>query len=165
MVWRVGANCYTTANRQPAQITAAVWHTLEGSAPSAVDWWTQSGTASAHIIIRRDGAIWLTVEPKDIAWHAGTNNDPNGGVYGRTPFWRAHNINGSSLGIECEGFAASTFPAAQIAAIRRVADWLTATYPIPRQHTFDQIAGHHAHSEISANRGDPGPHWDWAWVL
>lgn len=125
-----------------------------------MSWWNSSGGASAHLIVRRDGSVWLTVQPKDIAWHAGTDAST-----GRTPFWRTHNVNPHSLGIECEGFAAEPFPAAQVAAIRRVADWLTATYPIPRAHTVDQVAGHHAHSEISNQRGDPGPHWDWSWVL
>lgn len=125
-----------------------------------MSWWAQSQAASAHLIILRSGEVWLTVPLESVAWHAGTD-----GSTGRTAFWRTHNVNGQSIGVECEGFASQPFPSAQIAAIRQVADWLAATYPIPREHTLNKIAGHHAHAEISNQRGDPGPHWDWDWVL
>jgi hypothetical protein len=38
-------------------------------------------------------------------------------------------------------------------------------YQITRQHTFDAIDGHHAHGELSSSRTDPGPKFDWSWVL
>ena len=30
---------------------------------------------------------------------------------------------------------------------------------------LDAIDGHHAHGELSSSRTDPGPHFDWSWVL
>ena len=76
-----------------------------------------------------------------------------------------NSINPSSVGVELDGFAATGCTPDQAAACRRVSDWLTARYGILREHTFDQIDGHHAHSEISASRGDPGPLFEWRWVL
>ena len=108
----------------------------------------------------RDGEVVLNVQLENIAWHAGTDAS-----IARTPFWQRNNINAFSVGIELEGYAATGFTAPQYTSARRIADWLTATYPIPREHTLDQIDGHHLHSELSNQRHDPGPSFAWAAVL
>jgi N-acetyl-anhydromuramyl-L-alanine amidase AmpD len=154
-----------TVGRGGACVCSVVWHSLEGSADGAISWWESQGGASAHFIITRAGRILLTVPLEHTAWHAGTDGTPGSGVYGRTPFWRTHNVNQHSVGVELEGFAATGFTHEQAASARRLADWLTAQYPIPRAHTRDQYAGHHRHSEISAQRSDPGPFFQWEWVL
>jgi len=62
------------------------------------------------------------------------------------------------------GWTAS-YTQAQADACRNVSDWLTQHYQITRQHTVDAIDGHHAHGELSSSRTDPGPKFDWSWVL
>ena len=123
-------------------------------------WNDPTSSASAHLVILRDGSVVLTVELDNIAWHAGTDAS-----IGRTPFWQRNNINPFSVGIELEGFAVTGFTPQQFLAARRVADWLTAHYNIPREHTLDQIEGHHLHSELSNQRHDPGPTFSWQAVL
>jgi hypothetical protein len=147
----------------PRSIVAVVWHDMEGYLPGAIARWN-SGAAGAHLCILQSGEVVLTCKLEDVAWHAGTSNDPHSDTYGRNAYWRSHNINPYSVGIELEGFSNKPFTPAQQAAIQRVADWLTEKYGILRKHTFDQITGHHAHSELSAMRSDPGPGFDWDWV-
>lgn len=137
---------------------------MEGYLPGAIARWN-TGAAGAHLCILRDGSVVLTCELKNAAWHAGTDNNPLSGVYGRTPYWRAHNINPYAVGVELEGYVATGYTAAQMRAVRRVSDWLTVRFVIPRVHVQDQIAGHHFHSEISAARGDPGLLFSLAWAL
>jgi N-acetyl-anhydromuramyl-L-alanine amidase AmpD len=100
-----------------------------------------------------------------VAWHAGTQGTPKLNGYGRAPFWRANNINPYSCGVELEGVGADGFPEVQIEACIRVARWLTAAYAIRAEHTFDQIDGHHLHSDLSASRSDPGPNFPLARIL
>jgi N-acetyl-anhydromuramyl-L-alanine amidase AmpD len=146
------------------QLLAVVWHDMEGYLAGAIARFN-TGAAGAHLAVLRDGTIVRLRPFEDVTWHAGTNNDPRGGIYGRTGFWRTHNINPYSLGVELEGFAASGYTDAQAAAVSRIADYVTAVYGVPRQRTYDAIPGHHAHGDISANRSDPGPLFDWKWVL
>lgn len=146
-------------------LVSLVWHDMEGYLAGAIQRWN-TGAAGAHLCVLRSGEVVLTCLLDDTAWHAGTDGRPGSGVYGRTPYWRTHNVNPYSVGIELEGFAATGYTAAQAGACRRISDWFTAKYPaIPREHTFDQMAGHHAHGELSSSRSDPGPLFDWGWVL
>ncbi len=158
------AQAWQEATGVRRHIRAIVWHDMEGYLPGAIERWN-TGVAGAHLCILRDGTVVLTCDLRHVAWHAGTSHVPGSDTYGRTPFWRRTNINGYSIGVELEGFCATGYTPAQAAACRRVSDWLTARYGILREHTFDQIDGHHSHSELSAMRGDPGPLFDWRWVL
>jgi N-acetyl-anhydromuramyl-L-alanine amidase AmpD len=143
----------------PRVIRAVVWHDMEGWLPGALARWN-SGLAGAHLCILKDGTVVLTCKLEDVAWHAGTNDDPTGGTYGRTPFWRKTNLNPYSVGVELEGWADGRdggYTEAQIQSAIRVAKALTAQFRILPRHTFDQVDGHHLHAEISASRQDPGP--------
>lgn len=135
----------------PRPIKAIVWHDMEGYLPGAIARWN-SGVAGAHLCILTDGQIVLTVRLENIAWHAGTD-----AAVGRTPFWKTHNINAYSVGIEIEGFFIRGYTPAQINACIRLGRWLTAKYGILTEHTMDRIEGHHLHSELSNQRLDPGP--------
>lgn len=148
----------------PRPIQAICWHDMEGHLPGAIARWN-TGAAGAHLCVLEDGTIVRTVLIENIAWHAGTNNDPNGGLYGRTPFWRTHNINPYSIGIELEGFVASGYTQAQIDACVKIGIWAQATYGIAPVHTVDQIQGHHLHGELSSSRTDPGPLFPFAEIL
>lgn len=140
----------------PRTINGIVWHDMEGWLAGAIATWN-TGVAGAHLCILRDGSVVLTVALSNIAWHAGTNNVPGSGTYGRTPFWRSHNINPTSIGIELEGFVVSGYTPQQIDACVRVGVYLTRMYGIEPSRQYDNLEGHHLHSEISAMRSDPGP--------
>ena len=146
------------------QIRAIVWHAMEGQFARAIARWN-TGVAAAHLCILRTGEVVLTCPLEHAAWHAGTQASPSRPGYGRTAFWRRHNINPYSCGVELEGFSAVGFTDEQIAACIRVAGWLTDRFSIRPKHTIDQIDGHHLHSEISASRSDPGPCFPLARIL
>lgn len=120
--------------------------------------------ADAHLSILTTGEIVRTCLIENVAWHAGTNNDPTGDTYGRDFFWRNHNCNPFTIGVELEGFAGQPYTPAQRAAVKKIARWAEAKYDIKRVHTFDRYDGHHAHSELSSSRTDPGLTFDWTWV-
>ncbi len=142
----------------PRTIQAVVWHDMEGYLPGAIATWNQ-GNAGAHLCVLRNGTIVRTVRLEDVAWHAGTD-----AAIGRTAFWKGHNINPYSIGVELEGFTTSGYTAEQAAAVGRISDYVTIEYGVLRQHTLDQIPGHHAHSELSNQRADPGPLFSWGWI-
>ena len=142
---------------------AIVWHDMEGFLPGAIAEWNK-GKAGAHLAVLQNGEVVLTCPLEYVAWHAGTDNTPGSGKYGRTPFWRSHNVNPHSIGVEIEGFVTQPYTQAQAAAVRKIALWAKVKLSIVRVHTMDQIDGHHAHSEISSSRSDPGPNFDWTWV-
>lgn len=146
------------------QILGLVWHDMEGHLTGAISRWN-TGAAGAHLCVLESGEIVLTCPLEYVAWHAGSNNNPTGGMYGRTPFWRTHNANPYTIGVELEGFAGQPFTDRQIEAIRKISLWAEMKYGIKRKHTFDQYEGHHAHGEISSSRTDPGSTFDWEWVV
>jgi N-acetyl-anhydromuramyl-L-alanine amidase AmpD len=137
---------------------------MEGWLAGAIARWN-TGAAGAHLCILRSGEVVLTCKLEDVAWHAGTHGTPGRDGFGRTPFWQRNNINPHSVGIELEGFLTMGYTDEQAAASRRVSNWLTQKYDILRQHTTNRIDGHHTHGELSSSRSDPGPHFDWGWVL
>jgi N-acetyl-anhydromuramyl-L-alanine amidase AmpD len=161
---------YTPAAQVPGEwgvqrrIVALVIHDMEGYTPGAVSRFN-GGAAGAHFGVDADGTVWRFRPDADVTWHAGTNNNPSGGIYGRTPYWRTHNINPYSVGIEIAGFAAQGYTPAQYRSVRRLVDYYCAHYGIPRERTYDQLAGIHDHASISANRGDPGPLFKWEKIL
>lgn len=154
-------------------IIAAVWHDMQGYLAGAIQTWNLGG-AGADLCVLRSGEVVLVRgkvngvlrAPFEVAMYgAGTSSNPNSGTYGRTPFWRSHNINPHAVHVELEGFATTGYTAEQARACRRISDYFANVLGIRRAHTFDTIPGYHAHSELSAMRGDPGPLFDWAWVL
>jgi N-acetyl-anhydromuramyl-L-alanine amidase AmpD len=150
--------------RSPRTIRAIVWHDMEGLLADAVARFN-TGVAGAHFAICRNGDIVLLCRPENIAFHAGTDGIPGSETFGRTEFWRTHNINPHSVGIELEGFVGDEYTEEQIEACIALGRWLTRTFPIPVEHTFDRIEGHHAHSEISSQREDPGPNFPFERIL
>jgi N-acetyl-anhydromuramyl-L-alanine amidase AmpD len=143
----------------PRSIVSIVWHDMQGFLDGAISEWNK-GKAGAHLCILRNGTVVRTVKIEDAAWHAGTDADT-----GRTTFWRTHNINPYSVGVELEGFFESGYTIEQSWAVRKISRWFEQKYGVMRRHTWDQITGQHAHSEISNQRQDPGPMFDWEWVV
>ena len=98
--------------------------------------------ASAHFLIRRDGALVQFVPCARRAWHAGESS------------WRGRpRCNDYSIGIEVEGSGNVPFTDAQYGSLAALTRALRARYPI------GEIVGH---SDIAPGRKqDPGPYFDW----
>ncbi|APZ42747.1 1,6-anhydro-N-acetylmuramyl-L-alanine amidase AmpD [Acidihalobacter ferrooxydans] len=100
---------------------------------------------SAHLLIRRDGALAQYVSFLRRAWHAGVS------FYGR----RAR-CNDFSIGIELEGADEVPYTDAQYACLAAVVAALLHTYPTLAR---ERISGH---ADIAPGRKtDPGPSFDW----
>jgi N-acetyl-anhydromuramoyl-L-alanine amidase len=100
---------------------------------------------SAHLLIRRDGAILQFVPFGRRAWHAGQSS-----------FRGRPRCNDWSIGIELEGADTTPYADAQYVVLARVLNVLFAAYP---QLNARLVA---AHSDIAPGRkSDPGPAFDW----
>jgi len=132
---------------------------MEGYLEGSISHWN-TGAGGAHLCITREGLVVLTCELHNIPWHAGTSWSN-----GRTDFWRQNNINPFSIGIELEGFFTAPYTQQQIEACVRVGKYLKREFGIASRRTWDQIPGHHLHSELSSDRSDPGPHFNLEAIL
>ncbi len=104
--------------------------------------------ASAHVLIRRDGALTQYVPFGERAWHAGVSQ------YGTRSA-----CNDFSIGIELEGADAVPYTEAQYASLVRLLAVLIGAYPTLSP---ERLVGH---SDIAPGRkSDPGPAFDWACV-
>lgn len=102
--------------------------------------------ASAHAVIRRDGAVTQYVPLTERAWHAGVSQ------YGSRS-----GCNDFSVGIELEGTDDTPYTDAQYEALARLIRALLAAYP---SLSAERLVGH---SDIAPGRKtDPGPAFDWA---
>lgn len=100
---------------------------------------------SAHVFIRRDGAIIQFVPFGERAWHAGVSQ------------WEGRSrVNDFSVGIEMEGTDRTAFEDAQYESLLGVADALMQRY---RRLVPERFCGH---SDVAPGRKtDPGPGFDW----
>ena len=100
---------------------------------------------SAHVLIRRDGALVQFVALSDRAWHAG-----------ESCFGDRVRCNDFSIGIELEGTDCSPYEAAQYERLGDVCRTLMRRWPAIAP---DRIVGH---SDVAPGRKtDPGPSFDW----
>jgi AmpD protein len=100
---------------------------------------------SAHLLIRRDGALVQFVPLGRRAWHAGASC-----------FAGREACNDFSIGIELEGSDETPFTDAQYARLAAVSREIVQRYPAIGA---GRIVGH---SDIAPGRKtDPGPHFDW----
>lgn len=100
---------------------------------------------SAHLLIRRDGALVQFVSLLDRAWHAG-----------RSCFEGQEECNDFSIGIELEGTDDTPYTTEQYRMLAKVADLIMTAWP---DITANRIAGH---CDIAPGRkSDPGPAFDW----
>ena len=100
---------------------------------------------SAHLVIRRDGAITQFVRFTERAWHAG-----NSSFDGRIA------CNDFSIGIELEGTDTLPYEGVQYATLAEAVAALCAAYP---RLSPGRVVGH---SDIAPGRKtDPGPAFDW----
>ena len=100
---------------------------------------------SAHLLVRRDGAVTQYVPLHARAWHAGAST-----WQGRTA------CNDFSIGIELEGSDTTAYAEAQYAVLEALLAALRASYP---RLAAAPIVGH---SDVAPGRKtDPGPTFDW----
>ena len=101
---------------------------------------------SAHVLVRRDGAIVQFVPFQERAWHAGVSS------------WCGREAcNDFSIGIELEGDDVTPYAEAQYTALARLIRALCRTYP---GLSTQRVVGH---SDIAPGRKtDPGAGFEWA---
>ncbi|MCJ7592036.1 MAG: 1,6-anhydro-N-acetylmuramyl-L-alanine amidase AmpD [Woeseiaceae bacterium] len=100
---------------------------------------------SAHLLIRRDGAVLQFVPFNERAWHAGESN-----------FRGNARCNDFSIGIELEGEDETPYDDRQYKVLTSVLQALAVAYP---DITPRELAGH---CDIAPGRkSDPGPAFDW----
>lgn len=100
---------------------------------------------SAHLFIRRDGAVTQYVSFRDRAWHAGQSS-----YEGRSA------CNDFSIGIELEGTDTRAYEEVQYGALAACVAALCRAYP---GLSASRLVGH---SDIAPGRKtDPGPCFDW----
>jgi len=100
---------------------------------------------SAHLLIRRDGALIQFVPFDKRAWHAGTSC-----------FGGEHACNDFSIGIELEGTDDQPYTRVQYQHLAEISRLLMRHYP---EITRERIVGH---ADIAPQRKtDPGPAFDW----
>lgn len=104
-----------------------------------------SGRVSAHYLIGRDGRIAQLVDENARAWHAGAAR------------WGAiTEVNSASIGIELENDGVAPFPDAQVDALLRLLDDVTARQRIRREQVV-------AHGDVApARKKDPHARFPWA---
>lgn len=104
-----------------------------------------SARVSAHLFIRRSGALSQFVAFDQCAWHAGAS------FYQGRPA-----CNDFSIGIELEGTDAAPYREIQYEVLGSVVSALQDHYPIPKS----AVVGH---ADIAPGRKtDPGSVFDWA---
>jgi len=101
---------------------------------------------SAHLFVRRSGAVVQYVPFHRRAWHAGASE------------WQGRcGVNDFSVGIELEGSAAWVYEGAQYRRLAAVVRALAAAYP-----AIDLAAGVVGHADVAPGRkSDPWPTFDW----
>lgn len=151
-----------------------IHYTAGNSAKSSIDWWREGKSASAHVVIDRDGTVYQTVPFNRIAWHAG-----------RSSYRNFNGLNEYAIGIEIANWgiltkkangkyysAAGTvvdpknvisakhanervtrfwesYTEAQIESVIKVIKAIKALYP-----NIGFVVGH---SDITGRKLDPGP--------
>jgi len=132
-------------------VDSIVIHDTEASWDTTLKLVQDPTYVSWHYSLRSsDGHIAQHVATKDVAWHAGN--------------WY---VNGHSIGLEHEGFAAAGatwYTEALYRTSARLVGHLAAKYSIPldRAHIIghDQVPGT-TPATVRRMHWDPGPYWDW----
>lgn len=144
--WRPASASNYAAGRAGSPVRYVVLHTVEGSALSAVNWYSSPGAPrSMHYVIAFDGTIFQCVSDRDTARHS------NNGAYDR-----------ESIGIELEGWMnRDAWTNAQYRSLAALTRWICATYGVRRDR--DRLIGH---SQVpGASFSDPGPFFNWSYFI
>lgn len=144
--WYPAGSCNYTATSSSKD--TIIVHTIEGSAAGALSWFRNcSAQVSSHYVVSEAGGVWQCVDEWYKAWHVGC-------------------LNSRSLGIEHEGYAASSsHPASLYHASGLLSRDMCNRWGIAKAHHTcpPGILGH-----VDANNcvcggshWDPGGGWDW----
>lgn len=106
-----------------------------------IDIYEQYGVA-AHYLIGRDGKIYRLVEDKNIAYHAGVSQVPDG----------RKNVNDFSIGIELVNTKTDKFTDKQYDALSKLVD------QIKKENKIKYVLGH---DQIAPGRKDDPWNFDW----
>ncbi len=148
--WYPAASCNYSAY-YTAKDTVIV-HTIEGSAAGARSWFRNcSSQVSAHYVVSEAGGVWQCVDENYRAWHVGC-------------------INSRSLGIEHEGYAASSsHPTSLYNASGLLTRDMCNRWGIPKAHRScaPGILGHNDanNCHCGGSHWDPGGGWDWGYYI
>jgi N-acetyl-anhydromuramyl-L-alanine amidase AmpD len=122
------AKHYTQANRTDKDVYLLLLHSTSGtgSAEDLRKYFARGEReVSAHFIVDAKGAYSTSVEPKDIAWHAGN--------------W---DVNKRSIGIELVGVAGqSSFPAPQLKSLVGLMAQLSHEFDLSLKRVYDYNDG------------------------
>lgn len=135
-------------NLDARRAVAIVLHATEqSSAQESLDTLrtaNRGGPVSAHYLIGDDGRLYQLVADAGRAWHAGS------GRWGTIT-----DLNSASIGIEIDNDGSEPYTDAQIAALLRLLDDLSARLSIPKTQVI-------AHADLAPTRKrDPGAHFPW----
>ncbi len=133
------------------EVDYIVIHDTEASWDTTLQLVQDPTYVSWHYSLRSaDGHVAQHVATKDVAWHAGN--------------WY---VNGHSVGLEHEGFAAAGatwYTESLYRSSAKLVRYLTARYDIPRDRAHilghDQVPGT-TPASVRGMHWDPGPYWDW----
>ena len=157
---------YTSANRSTGDVQWITFHTIQGSAAGAINWFKHPGAdVSSHFVVDEDGTVTKMVSPEDVAW---TNGNPE--------------YNETAITIQLAGYADETeFSEATYESVAKLCSHLCTEYDVPVRHpTFDVapcsadggeggLIGHSqvpSSSRCSESKGiAPGSTWDWDRLL
>jgi N-acetyl-anhydromuramyl-L-alanine amidase AmpD len=122
------AKHYTPASRDDKDVYLLLLHSTSGtgSAEDLRQYFARGERAvSAHYIVDAAGRVATSVEPDDIAWHAGN--------------W---DVNKRSIGIELVGVAGQhAFPAPQLKALVELMAQLSHTFDLSLKRVYDYHDG------------------------
>lgn len=134
-----------TVNGVVLHCTTAPNNNYQAALQATLAWFSNlGGSASAHIVIDRNGDIYRCVPDEGRAWHAGMVDKP-------LPDWlpQGQNPNEFTLGVELVGNP-DDYTDAQITAL---VGWLR----YEAQHWGFPLTNICAHSDLYSQRRDPGP--------
>jgi len=120
------------------------YNSLEGDAydvDAIIDIYEQYGVA-AHYLIGRDGKVYRLVEDRNIAYHAGVSQVPDG----------RKNVNDFSIGIELVNTKTDKFTDKQYDALKKLVD------QIKKENEIKYVLGH---DQIAPGRKDDPWNFNW----
>jgi hypothetical protein len=148
--WDPAASCNYTATSSSKD--TVIVHTAEGSAAGTRSWFKNcAAQVSSQYVVSEAGGVWQCVVESYKAWHVGC-------------------LNTRSVGIEHEGYAASSsHPAALYNASALLTRNICDRRGIPKAHNGcpPGILGHIDANNCVCGPGhtDPGAGWDWGYYI
>lgn len=165
VIW-LGSTNYATAPGR--RILGLVIHSSECSLDVMTRTFNTPGGASAHYAIGTDGRRYQYVRDQDVAFHVAAFGSTPALNRNRPSWLPAYNglysaVNGCTLGVELEGFAASGFTAEQYEELGRLLAEKSAEHGFPL--TLLPEVGADArvltHGWLQTDRTDPGALFQW----